>query len=407
MQITEKKLSALTNGLNAVDGVMSNGIHTGFKALDKDLALLYFPDGATVTGIFTRNKIKAHSVMYDMDMLKQCTEFKAILVNSGNANACNGLRGEQDVHEMTRSLAEKLNIAPHQVLVSSTGVIGEPMNLQPFYSGLDALIDGLSHQHSTAAAEAIMTTDTIPKELSMQAEIGGKTIRFGAIIKGAGMIHPNMGTMLSYIVTDAALPQNALNTALKSAADDSFNVMTVDGDTSTNDTVLLAATNKVPLDAAYLDDFTASLTEMCRELSRMVARDAEGATKFVTVKTVNAKTKADAISAAKAVATSSLVKTAVYGQDANWGRVIMAVGNSGIKTLDPNAITIKFTSAAGEVLVCHEGLAVPFDETLAFTVLSQTDVGIFINLNTGDAAAEVWTCDMSIDYVKINADYRS
>src|SRR5699024_1908817 len=196
-------------------------------------------------------------------------------------------------------------------------------------------------------------------------------------------------------------------TALKSAADDSFNVMTVDGDTSTNDTVLLAATNKVPLDAAYLDDFTASLTEMCRELSRMVARDAEGATKFVTVKTVNAKTKADAISAAKAVATSSLVKTAVYGQDANWGRVIMAVGNSGIKTLDPNAITIKFTSAAGEVLVCHEGLAVPFDETLAFTVLSQTDVGIFINLNTGDAAAEVWTCDMSIDYVKINADYRS
>src|SRR5699024_9445603 len=299
------------------------------------------------------------------------------------------------------------NIAPHQVLVSSTGVIGEPMNLQPFYSGLDALIDGLSHQHSTAAAEAIMTTDTIPKELSMQTVIGGKTIHFGAIIKGAGMIHPNMGTMLSYIVTDAALPQNALNTALKSAADDSFNVMTVDGDTSTNDTVLLAATNKVPLDAAYLDDFTASLTEMCRELSRMVARDAEGATKFVTVKTVNAKTKADAISAAKAVATSSLVKTAVYGQDANWGRVIMAVGNSGIKTLDPNAITIKFTSDAGEVLVCHEGLAVPFDEGIAFNILSRTDIGIFIDLNAGSAAAEVWTCDMSVDYVKINADYRS
>ena len=406
MQITEKKVS-VKKGLCAVKGVETNGIHTGFKAQDKDLALIYFPDGATVTGVFTRNKVKAHSVLYDMEMLKNYTDFKAILVNSGNANACNGLNGEEDVQSMTSAVAEKLNIGAHEVLVSSTGVIGEPLNLKPFYKGLDSLVGGLGTDSSTSAAEAIMTTDTVPKELSVEAEIGGKIIHFGAIIKGAGMIHPNMGTMLGYIATDAALPQDALNTALKSAADDSFNVMTIDGDTSTNDTVLLASTNKVILDESYLDEFTAVLTAMCRQLSQMIARDAEGATKFVTVNVVNAASKNDAVSVAKTVATSSLVKTAVYGQDANWGRVIMAIGNSGAETLNPNTITIKFASGEDEILVCHEGLAVPFDEGHAYNILSNTDVEILIDLNSGEYSGEVWTCDMSVDYVKINADYRS
>lgn len=407
MQITEKKVSVLSGGLCAVEGVETNGIHTGFKAQDKDLALIYFPDGATMTGVFTRNKVKAHSVLYDMEMLKNFTNFKAILVNSGNANACNGLTGERDVHTMTDALAHKLNIDAHEVLVSSTGVIGEPMNLQPFYSGLDTLVSGLKTDDSTSAAEAIMTTDTIPKQMSFEAEIGGESVHFGAMIKGAGMIHPNMGTMLGYIVTDAGLPQNALNTALKSATDDSFNVMTVDGDTSTNDTVLLASTNKVMLDESHLDEFTAVLTAMCRKLSQMIARDAEGATKFVTVNVVNAAAKNDAVSVAKTVATSSLVKTAVYGQDANWGRVIMAIGNSDAETLDPNTITIKFAAGGDDVLVCHEGLAVPFDEGHAYNILSNTDVEIFIDLNAGEYSSQVWTCDMSVDYVKINADYRS
>lgn len=406
MQITEKKVSVL-KGLCAVEGVETNGIHTGFKAQDKDLALIYFPDGATVTGVFTRNKVKAHSVLYDMEMLKNFTNFKAILVNSGNANACNGLTGEQDVHTMTDSLAGKLNIDAHEVLVSSTGVIGEPLNLQPFYSGLDTLVSGLKTDDSTSAAEAIMTTDTVPKQLSFEADIGGETVHFGAMIKGAGMIHPNMGTMLGYIVTDAGLSQDALNTALKSATDDSFNVMTVDGDTSTNDTVLLASTNKVMLDESHLDEFTAVLTAMCQKLSQMIARDAEGATKFVTVNVVNAASKHDAVSVAKTVATSSLVKTAIYGQDANWGRVIMAIGNSDAETLSPDAITIKFAAGNDDVLVCHEGLAVPFDEGHAYNILSNTDVEIFIDLNAGEYSSQVWTCDMSVDYVKINADYRS
>ncbi|WP_035785146.1 bifunctional glutamate N-acetyltransferase/amino-acid acetyltransferase ArgJ [Jeotgalicoccus psychrophilus] len=406
MQITEKKVSVL-KGLCAVEGVETNGIHTGFKAQDKDLALIYFPDGATVTGVFTRNKVKAHSVLYDMEMLKNFTNFKAILVNSGNANACNGLTGEQDVHTMTDSLAGKLNIDAHEVLVSSTGVIGEPLNLQPFYSGLDTLVSGLKTDDSTSAAEAIMTTDTVPKQLSFEADIGGETVHFGAMIKGAGMIHPNMGTMLGYIVTDAGLSQDALNTALKSATDDSFNVMTVDGDTSTNDTVLLASTNKVMLDESHLDEFTAVLTAMCQKLSQMIARDAEGATKFVTVNVVNAASKHDAVSVAKTVATSSLVKTAIYGQDANWGRVIMAIGNSDAETLSPDAITIKFAAGNDDVLVCHEGLAVPFDEGHAYNILSNTDVEIFIDLNAGEHSSQVWTCDMSVDYVKINADYRS
>lgn len=406
MQITEKKVSVL-KGLCAVEGVETNGIHTGFKAQDKDLALIYFPDGATVTGVFTRNKVKAHSVLYDMEMLKNFTNFKAILVNSGNANACNGLTGEQDVHTMTDSLAGKLNIDAHEVLVSSTGVIGEPLNLQPFYSGLDTLVSGLKTDDSTSAAEAIMTTDTVPKQLSFEADIGGETVHFGAMIKGAGMIHPNMGTMLGYIVTDAGLSQDALNTALKSATDDSFNVMTVDGDTSTNDTVLLASTNKVMLDESHLDEFTAVLTAMCQKLSQMIARDAEGATKFVTVNVVNAASKHDAVSVAKTVATSSLVKTAIYGQDANWGRVIMAIGNSDAEMLNPDAITIKFAAGNDDVLVCHEGLAVPFDEGHAYNILSNTDVEIFIDLNAGEHSSQVWTCDMSVDYVKINADYRS
>lgn len=406
MQITERKVSVL-KGLCAVEGVETNGIHTGFKAQDKDLALIYFPDGATVTGVFTRNKVKAHSVLYDMEMLKNFTNFKAILVNSGNANACNGLTGEQDVHTMTDSLAGKLNIDAHEVLVSSTGVIGEPLNLKPFYSGLDTLVSGLITDDSTSAAEAIMTTDTVPKQLSFEADIGGETVHFGAMIKGAGMIHPNMGTMLGYIVTDAGLSQDALNTALKSATDDSFNVMTVDGDTSTNDTVLLASTNKVMLDESHLDEFTAVLTAMCQKLAQMIARDAEGATKFVTVNVVNAASKLDAVSVAKTVATSSLVKTAVYGQDANWGRVIMAIGNSDAEMLNPDAITIKFAAGNDAVLVCHEGLAVPFDEGLAYSILSNTDVEIFIDLNTGEYSSQVWTCDMSVDYVKINADYRS
>lgn len=406
MQITEKKVSVL-KGLCAVEGVETNGIHTGFKAQDKDLALIYFPDGATVTGVFTRNKVKAHSVLYDMEMLKNFTKFKAILVNSGNANACNGLTGERDVHTMTDALAGKLNIEAHEVLVSSTGVIGEPLNLQPFYSGLDTLVTGLKSDDSTSAAEAIMTTDTVPKQLSFEADIGGQTVHFGAMIKGAGMIHPNMGTMLGYIVTDAGFSQDALNTALKSAADDSFNVMTVDGDTSTNDTVLLASTNKVMLHENHLDEFTAALTVMCQKLSQMIARDAEGATKFVTVNVVNAASKHDAVSVAKTVATSSLVKTAVYGQDANWGRVIMAIGNSDVETLSPDTITIKFAAGNDEILVCHEGLAVPFDEGHAYNILSNTDVEIFIDLNVGEYSSEVWTCDMSVDYVKINADYRS
>lgn len=407
MQITEDKVSVLTGGLCAVEGVETNGIHTGFKAQDKDLALIYFPDGATVTGVFTRNKVKAHGVLYDMEMLKNFTDFKAILVNSGNANACNGLQGERDVHTMTNALASKLNINAHEVLVSSTGVIGEPMNLQPFNSGLNQLVAGLSTIDSTTAAEAIMTTDTIPKQLSFKATIGAETIHFGAIIKGAGMIHPNMGTMLSYIVTDAALSQKALNTALKSATDDSFNVMSIDGDTSTNDTVLLASTNKVILDESHLDEFTDVLTAMCQKLSQMVARDAEGATKFVTVDVTGAASKNDATNVAKSVATSSLVKTALYGQDANWGRVIMAIGNSDVEVLDPNKITIKFATDGDEILVCNEGLAVSFDEQHALEILSQTDIKIFIDLNVGKSNSQVWTCDMSIDYVKINADYRS
>lgn len=393
-------------GLCHVSGVNANGIHAGFKFMDKDLALLYIPNGATVAGVFTRNQVKAHSVIHDMKLLKQHSNFKAVLINSGNANACNGPQGLKDLQAMVCEIQKHLNIEAHEILVSSTGIIGEPLDLNGFYQSSQQLVDGLSSKDSQHAAEAIMTTDTKAKTLSRTVKIGDSYVHFGAMIKGAGMIHPNMGTMLAYITTDADLSQHELKTALTYATDHSFNTMTVDGDTSTNDTALLLSTNKVPIHATDHSDFTHQLTYLCQDLAKMVADDAEGSTKFVTVKVSNAYSDEDAVIAAKAVATSSLVKTALYGEDANWGRIITALGNSKA-VINQDLVSIAFSSDKGNITVCQHGMASSFDESVASEVLAERDLSIFIDLNIGSSSGQVWTCDMSIDYIKINADYRS
>lgn len=402
-------MKEIKGGLSAVKNVQTSGVHAGFKKENKDLALIYFPKGATIAGVFTKNLIKAHPVLYDEKMLKAKSDFKAILINSGNANVSNGAQGDQDVLTMANETAKKLNIVPEEVLVCSTGIIGVPMDLAPLESGLEKAVAALNDSDSTEAAQAIMTTDTKVKQLSFAVEIGGETIHIGAIIKGAGMIHPNMGTMLGYLTTDLAVPQAQLQKILIEATNKSFNQMTVDGDTSTNDTVLLASTNEKELDLSEqnLAAFAEAVTAVCQELAKMVAADGEGATKFIEVHVDSAASEADATKIAKTVATSSLVKTAIYGGDANWGRVLMAIGNSEPSELDPYQLTIIFASAAGEVLVCQNGQGVSFSEAKASEILKENAIEIKIGLGVGDAQSSVWTCDMSIDYIKINSDYRS
>lgn len=402
-------MKAIKGGLSAVKNVQTAGVHAGFKYKNKDLALIYFPTGATVAGVFTKNLIQAHPVIYDKALLEENKQFKAIVINSGNANVSNGSQGDEDVQNMAEMTAEKLGIEPQEVLVSSTGVIGESMDLSPLDKGLDKAISQLNDHDSTGAAQAIKTTDTTTKQVAYEVDINDKTVHIGGIIKGSGMIHPNMGTMLGYITTDLALPQPLLKNILLQATDQSFNKMTVDGDTSTNDTVLLATTGEIELELTdpVILEFSKAIQKVCQDLAKMVVDDGEGKTKFIEVNVDAAVQEEDATKIAKEVAVSNLVKTAIYGGDANWGRVMMAIGNSQPSALDPYKISIAFTSAAGQVLVCQEGQTTSFDEAKASKILAEEDIQINIDLGIGEAQSSVWTCDMSLDYIKINASYRS
>ncbi len=396
-------------GLCAIDNVWVSGIHSGFKKRNKDLALLYFPKGATMAGVFTKNAIQSHHIKYDKHQLNEHSIFKAIMINSGNANTFNGEQGDADVQTMANSLAHQLDILPHEVLICSTGVIGVPMDLTDFDNKVDQLIHNLTDGDSIQAAEAIMTTDTTIKQTALAFEIDGQRIHLSAIAKGAGMIHPNMGTLLSYIVTDLDLGQATFQQMLQSAVADSFNQISIDGDTSPNDTVILASTNKVQVNLTdeNMAIFQEQLVNICREMAQEIVADGEGASKFVTVKVEGAGSKDDAVSIAKQVATSSLVKTALFGQDANWGRVISAVGQAQPDHLNPETIEIAFSSAKGAITTCAQGQGLTFDEELAYEILAERELTIHIHLAIGSHQASVWTCDMTYDYIKINADYRS
>ena len=379
-----------------------------------DVALIVSETPATGAGVFTTNDVKAAPVLTDMAHLSRSEKIKAIVANSGNANACNGERGMADAMAMCKAVAELVGSKPEQVLVCSTGVIGVPLPWEPYETGVPAAVAALAPSAAGAhdAACAVMTTDTVPKEVSIAGEVpqvGGGTVsvRVGGFVKGSGMIQPNMATMLAVLATDAPLTAEAAREALRGAVGQSFNKVTVDSDTSTNDTCILLATGaaggeKIDLSHPAFPAVAAAVRAACVELARKIAADGEGSTKLVTVTVTGAASEADADTVARAIANSPLVKTAIFGHDANWGRVAAAAGKCGVP-FDQYAVDIDFLG----VPVCRAGLTVPMDEEDMLHRFEAPEIPITVNLGMGEASTRVWTCDLTHDYVTINGDYRT
>ncbi len=392
----------------SVPGFKAWGISSGIKKNGKkDLALIYSDREASVAGVFTRNRVKAAPVLLDMTKVKS-GKARVIVANSGCANACTGKRGRADAREMAEVAARELSVKPDAVLIASTGVIGEFLPMAKVATGLATAVGLLSSAGWEQAAEAIMTTDIYPKLSIVQEDIAGKTITVAGIAKGSGMVHPNMATMLCFVVTDAALSAPLLRKALLASTEKSFNSITVDGDMSTNDTLLCmangAAGNKRLVSGSKeLKKFQACLDTVAISLAKQVVRDGEGATKFVEIEVRNAKNPAEAKRAAITVAKSSLVKTALFGEDANWGRIMAALGYSGVD-MDETKTDIFI----GKAKLVEKGLGMgKTADREASLALKQREVQILIDLHKGKGSATVWTCDLSHEYVKINAAYRS
>jgi glutamate N-acetyltransferase/amino-acid N-acetyltransferase len=387
-------------------GFKASGIHAGIKKTKaKDLGLIVSDVPAVVAGVFTKNQIKAAPVLLDMERIQSGT-CRAVIANSGNANCCTGEQGMKDAIRMAQAAAEKLGVPEKEVLVSSTGVIGQSMPIEIIESKISPLYDALTPDGFIDFAESIMTTDTIPKKLSRTVEVAGKSFSLTGVAKGAGMIRPDMATMLSYVCTDVEADVSSLQDLLTDAVNLSFNRITIDGDTSTNDTVLILANGKSGLslkDAAVKEAFKSALESMLIELAKMVVKDGEGVTKLVEIKILGAACDDDAQKMTDTVAHSNLVKTAFFGEDANWGRIIGALGRSGV-ALNPDSIDISFN----DVMLVQNGLWCGADaETKATKVMKLPEFEVKIDVHLGNGSASCWTCDFSIDYVKINADYRT
>ncbi|MDR2150925.1 MAG: bifunctional glutamate N-acetyltransferase/amino-acid acetyltransferase ArgJ [Spirochaetaceae bacterium] len=408
------KEKEIDGGICAARGFRAGGIWCGIKAASHkpDLALLVSEYPCTAAAVFTTNQVQAASILVTKEHLKHGT-IRALIANSGNANACTGETGLNDARRMAALVAGAFTLPEHEVAVASTGVIGVPLPLAALEAGMDSLVRSLRADAagSDAALEAIMTTDTRKKTRAVALELGGVPVHLGAIVKGSGMIHPNMATMLAFITTDAGIKAPLLDSALRQAVSRSFNRLVIDGDTSTNDMVLImangAAKNKTitALDADYAI-FVQALEQLCISLVMDMAKDGEGATKMLSVTVDKAADEKSAEILARAVAASSLVKTAIFGSDANWGRVLCALGYAGV-AFNPDRVAVSFASAAGVVQVCQQGSLFPFSEAEAKKVLSEECIGIHITVGDGNGTATVWGCDLSYDYIKINGDYRS
>ena len=402
------------NGVCAPQGFQASGIHVGVKThatWKKDVALIVSDVECAAAGIFTKNVVKAAPILVDLAHLAD-GKARAILANSGNANAC-APQGEENAARMCAAAAKAIGCDAGDVLVSSTGVIGQTLNISVIEEGVPALYAALeaSAAASDAAAHAIMTTDTVKKEAAVETVIGGKTCRIGGICKGSGMIHPNMGTMLSFITTDCAITHEMLTDALQENVKKTYNRVTVDGDTSTNDMCIVLANGMAGNTLIEWQDeeyqaFCKALNEVNTRLARQIAADGEGATKLVTCTVKNSRSEEAAERLAKAVVGSNLVKAAMFGADANWGRVLCAMGYSKAP-FRPEYVSVAFESAAGSVAVCDKGAALDFDEELAKKVLSESEVTIAVDVNEGEDSATAWGCDLTYDYVKINGDYRT
>lgn len=390
------------------------GIHCGIakKKDKKDLALFYSKRPAVASAMFTANLVKAAPILVSAEHLEASGCMRAIIANSGCANACTGFPGKRDAEEMCRMVAEQAGIRPAEVLVASTGVIGRSLPMACLPKGIRALWKAVANgkNDAAAAAEAILTTDTVTKTAARRISAGGSEINIWGCVKGAGMVHPDLkphATMLGFILTDAAIERKDMDTAFRSAVEDSFNCVTVDGDTSTNDTVFLLANGaaenaKLKKGTAAYAEFARALAAVCLDLARMIAADGEGATHFVEIEVRGAADGHAAKKIASAIATSPLVKTAIFGEDANWGRIIAVAGRAGVP-IDPAAVDIYI----GNILVARHGMATDFSEAKARKVLGQKDIKVVLDLNMGNGRATYYTCDFSIDYVKINANYRT
>lgn len=388
-------------------GFKAVGIHCGLKHKKYDLAVLVSEVPASVAGVFTTNAIQAAPLIVTKEVVHQQKRMQAVIVNSGNANACTGKQGMIDALLMQEKTAEKFGISSSLVGVASTGVIGEKMNMEPVLAGIEKLNPVDSLEGSIQFSQAILTTDTVTKNTAYRTEVDGKEVIVAGTAKGSGMIEPNMATMLGFITTDAAIETNHLQDALKAITDVTFNAITVDGDTSTNDMVLVLANGKAGNEPLHPDHpdweaFIQALHTVSQDLAKMIAKDGEGATKLIEVEVSGAVTASEARKIAKTVVGSPLVKTAVFGCDANWGRVIAAIGYSGA-AVNPNTITIKI----GEHVVVTNGEPVVFSEELVMLYLKQPEVKIHVDLNNGNGKGIAWGCDLTYDYVQINASYRS
>ena len=403
----------IPGGVTAAAGFLAAGVRAAIKSKKpdkKDVALIYTEREATIAGVFTQNQYAAAPVGWCRQVVKGGKGY-AIIANSGNANACTGQQGEEDARAMATQTGVKLGVPAEKVLVASTGVIGVELPMDRITAGIDMVAEGLSAAGGYDAALAIMTTDTFPKEYAIQCEIAGKTVTIGGMAKGSGMIHPNMATMLGFITTDAVVAPDALQQALKAAADVSFNMVTVDGDTSTNDSLMVMANGasgneEIMAGTADYAVFAAALKQVCIALARMIAKDGEGATKLITIHALHMQSLDDAKKAAKAVAASSLVKAAFFGEDANWGRIICAVGYSEA-SYDPRKVSIWLESKAGKEQVMADGAPYPFSEERAAQILAEDEITVIMDFADGEASATAWGCDLSYDYVKINGDYRT
>lgn len=397
----------IAGGITAPLGFMATGVHCGIRKAKKDVALIVSDVPATVAAVFTLNKTQAAPIVLNKLLMKKSSKCKAVIANSGNANACTGERGMNDAWAMINTAAEALQIPADQLLVASTGVIGQYLPIEKVLSGIKEAASSLSPTGSMSAAEAIMTTDTFSKECAVSLAIDGIEIKIGGIAKGSGMIAPNMATMLGFITTDAAISVKALRKIFRFGVNRSFNRISVDGDMSTNDMAVvmangLAGNKEIVEGTPQFEQFSAALEYVMVKLSKLIARDGEGATKLIEVEVMGATTEKQALQAARSVANSNLVKTAMHGEDANWGRILAAIGYSGIN-FQPNDVEL----AINDLPFLNKNYGIVLDEVKAKLALSQENISVRIDLNQGEKSAKFWTCDLSKEYVHINASYRS
>ena len=399
-------------GVCAAKGFQAGGVHCGIRRNVKkpDLAMIYSQAPCAAAAVYTKNLVKGAPLLVTKENLKD-GRAQAVICNSGNANTCNA-DGVQKAMKMCSLAADTLGLRPKDVIVASTGVIGQVLPIEPIEAAVPGLAASLTTRGSEDAARAIMTTDTVVKNFAVSCKLGGKTVRIGGIAKGSGMIHPNMGTMLCFLTTDAAVSAKALDAALRLAVGESFNMVSIDGDTSTNDTCAvlangLAGNEKIAEpEGSGFQTFTEALTQLCVRLARTLAKDGEGASRLLVCRVSGAKDDANARTAAKGIVCSTLFKAAMFGADANWGRVLCALGYCGADT-DVTKVGVSFSSKAGTITVCKNGAGIPFREEDAKKILSEDEVTVDVALGDGSAGATAFGCDLTYDYVKINGDYRT